>query len=413
MSQDYTVVCLSEAISPITHMSRSEGNESLVAREPVVTPRGVGWVPVLSGNAIRHRCVREPGMRWLIAQYGLSGKLTLAQLNFLLHGGNLTQGGGRENTRRIAEWQRLFPLGRLLGGCLPDQVLAGSLQCWRGTLVCEENRPWLALVLNGCMPEERLRPAESFVSEYQYTRGDASKTAADLHPTDAGEDVNSQLMIMGGQLVLSGAVFVHGFTMPHVGSVELGALLWSLSLWQAQGGTIGGQGARGHGRLKMSVLADGGETDYQAAIDEYLGYTRSTRDEAVAWLEAVFTPRAETAAANGDAPPTRRRRGRPHDPPAPGHRGMAGPLAGDAPWLDGLLLYVLALHHRKYEAGYKIDRARRRTAPGRDPDSAPAAGCRAVESGGLLRPDLCAARLRGSRAHRQEDRGGTCWAAGP
>jgi hypothetical protein len=305
-SQDYTVVCLSEAISPITHMSRSEGNESLVAREPVVTPRGVGWVPVLSGNAIRHRCVREPGMRWLIGEYDLGGRLSLSQLNFLLHGGNLTEGGGRENTRRIADFQRLFPLGRLLGGCLPDQVLAGSLMCWRGTLVCEENRPSLALTIGDSLPDRRLRAAESFVSGYQYTRGDAAKTAIDLHPTDTGVERDSQLMLFAGQAVLSGAVFLHGFTLPHVQLVEVGALLWSLQLWQAQGGTIGGQAARGHGRLKLSLL--GAAFDIGEAIDGYLSYARSVRDEAVGWLNSVFTPPAEPA-PNGEPARGARRRG--------------------------------------------------------------------------------------------------------
>ena len=240
MSENYTVICLSEATSPITHMARSEGNESLVAREPVVTPRGVGWIAYLSGNAIRHRCVREPGMRWLIGEYALRGTLSIAQLNFLLHGGNLTEGGGRENTRRIADFQRLFPLGRLLGGCLPDQILAGSLQCWRGTLVCEENRPSLARIIPDHLPGSRLRLAESFISGYQYTRSDAARTAIDLAPRDGDAGGDSQLMIFAGQSVLRGAIFVHGFTLPHVEPRELGALLWSLKLWQEEGGTIGG-----------------------------------------------------------------------------------------------------------------------------------------------------------------------------
>lgn len=290
MSEDYKVVCLSEAVAPITHMSGSSGNVSMVAREPVVTPRGVTWVPYLSGNAIRHRCIREPGFRWLIAQWGLKGRLALNQLNFLFHGGNLTEGGGRENTRRIADFQRIFPLGRLLGGSLPDQILAGSLQCWRGTLVCEENRPSLASVIGGHLPEGRLRPAESFVSGYQYTRGDSAKTQADLMRRAATEEADSNLMIFSGQTVISGAIFVHGFTLPHVEMVELGALLWSLALWQSAGGTIGGHASRGHGRLKCSVLD--GEFDCAFAIEEYQEHVRATRDEAVDWLEEVFAPRS-------------------------------------------------------------------------------------------------------------------------
>jgi hypothetical protein len=293
MSTDYRVVCLSEAVAPITHMSGSSGNVSLVAREPVLTSRGATWVPYLSGNAIRHRCVREPGFRWLIGQWGLKGRLTLSQINFLFHGGNLTEGGGRENTRRIAEFQRIFPLGRLLGGSLPDQILAGSLQCWRGSLVCEENRPSLAGVIPGLVPEGRLRPAESFVSEYQYTRGDAAKTQVDLLNEAEEVEPGSNLMIFSGQTVISGAIFLHGFTLPHVDLVELGALLWSLSLWQSAGGTIGGHASRGHGRLRLYLLDD--SAAYADAMEAYEDHVRATRDEAVSWLEEVFAPRAVRA----------------------------------------------------------------------------------------------------------------------
>lgn len=297
-SRDYRVVCVSEAASPITHMARSEGNESIVAREAVVTPRGTTYVPFLSGNAIRHRTVRDPGFRWLVEEYQLTGKLSLVQLNYLFHGGALTEGGGREDTARIAEWQRLFPLGRLLGGCLPDQILAGSLHVGRGTLVCEENRATLGVILGDhaeALPD-RLRPGEAFVSGYQYVRSDARKHHSRLMRTEErnGDPVDSNLMIFAGQAVTRGAMFVHDFAMPHVSARELGALLWSLTLWQGQGGTVGGQAARGHGRLRTSILADG--FDPASAIDEYLDYARSVRDEAVAWLGSAFARKAEKPA---------------------------------------------------------------------------------------------------------------------
>jgi hypothetical protein len=295
MSADYRVICLSEAISPITHMAGSSGNVSMIAREPVVTPRGVAWVPYLSGNAIRHRCIREPGFRWLIAQWGLERQLTLSQLNFLFHGGNLTEGGGREDTSRIAEFQRIFPLGRLLGGSLPDQILAGSLQCWRGTLCCEENRSALEGTIGTHLPAMRLRPAESFVSEYQYTRGDAAKNQADLIDGSEAGERNSNLMIFNGQTVISGAIFAHGFSLPHVDTRELGALLLSLSLWQSAGGTIGGHGSRGHGRLRLYLLDE--ESVLAGAIQAYEDHVRDTRDEAVAWLHNVFSPRAVRGAS--------------------------------------------------------------------------------------------------------------------
>ncbi|HZT79612.1 MAG TPA: hypothetical protein VFA26_05305 [Gemmataceae bacterium] len=296
MSQTYRVLCLSEAVSPITHAARSAGNELLIAREPVVTPRGVAWVPFLSGNALRHRLVREPGVRWLISRYGLAGQLTLAGLNFLLHGGSLTEGGGRRSPQRIADMYRLFPLLRLLGGSLPDQIVAGWLLSGRGTLVCRENAEALAALLpeGWTLPDAPLRPAEDFVSGFQYVRGDARARDVRLLADAAGEGEDeggedSTQMIFAGQAVTRGACFLHAFTLPHVSELELGALLWSLQLWQAAGGTVGGQGARGHGRLRTAVHAG---ADAAAAVRAYLDHADAVRDEAVAWLHAAFARKA-------------------------------------------------------------------------------------------------------------------------
>lgn len=271
----YRIECVSTAESPITHMSGTAGNEAIVAREPVQTPRGVAWVPFLSGNALRHRAVREPGVLWLIEQYGLRGKLSLAQLNFLLHGGNLTESTAHENTRRIAEMHRLWPLLRLCGGTLPNQILAGSLDVWRGILVCEENRQHFP----GC---DSLLPAAEWLSGYQYTRGDGRKLGIAETSKVFGDDGPSNLMIFSGQSVIRGARFYHGFLAKHASEVELGALLWSLQLWQHAGGTIGGQAARGHGRLRCELLA--GDYDQAACVEAYRDYALAQRDEAVAWL---------------------------------------------------------------------------------------------------------------------------------
>jgi hypothetical protein len=282
------IYCLSEAVSPITHMSRSEGNESLIAQEPIRTNDGIRWVPVLSGNSIRHRCIRAPGARHIVERLGLKGTLSLEQLNFLFHGGNLTESTGRENTKRIAEMYRLFPLLRLLGGCLPDQVLSGSLHVWRGMLLCAENEEHIKLTL----PEGwgidgvRFYPSHRYVSGYQYTRSDAEKTVGDLLPEDLKDDSESNLMIFSGQAVMRGAMFLHGFTLLHPSVLELGGLLHSLLLW-AQHGTVGGQSARGHGRLKTVLLGD--DPTRTDAVLQYIQHVEDTKAEAAEWLQDAFT----------------------------------------------------------------------------------------------------------------------------
>lgn len=235
--------------------------------------------------------------------YDLRGKLTLPTLNYLFHGGNLTEGGGRENTQRIADMQRLFPLTRLVGGCLPDQILSGSMDTWRGTLVCEENRAAIGKTLpDGFeLPAQPLRSAEDFIAPYQYTRGDAAKTAVDLlAPPSPGEimrgenhDGKSNLMIFAGQSVIRGSMWLHGFLCKHVGQLEMGALFAALSLWQESGGTIGGQAARGHGRLATSVYVEGPEIDQKACMDAYAEHCTATKDEACKWLNDAFSVKPE------------------------------------------------------------------------------------------------------------------------
>lgn len=308
MGKTYQIQALSEALSPISHMRGVEGNEGIVAREPVVTPSGVRYVAHLSGNAIRHRAIREPGAMFLIDEWNLAGKLSMSQLNFLLHGGNLTEGGGRENTAKIADMERLFPLVRILGGSLPSQILAGSLIAWRGTLVCEENRQRIGrLVPDGWFIPNRLRPAESFIDSTQYTRGDAGKTASSL-VRDGGAEISSNLMIFSGQCVLAGAIFLHGFVLQNVSDLELGALLLALRLWQGRGGTVGGQSARGHGRLKtsLSIAPDG--VDEDAVVSAYVAHVRAVKDEAIAFLNTCFAPPKEEKAPKA-------KKGSKHAPP--------------------------------------------------------------------------------------------------
>lgn len=286
-----TITCLSETLSPLTHMSETSGNEAIIAREPVSTEYGIHWVPVISGNALRHKLVRSTGARYLVERLGLAGRLSLEQLNFLGHGGNLTQSTGTEDTRMIAEMQTLFPLLRLLGGAVPSQILSGSLHVLRGTLVCEENRSRVnaLLPLDWELPESiYLTPAESFVAGYQYTRSDARKTVKDLLP-ELTEADKSNLMIFSGQQVMAGALFIHGFTILHGTQLEVGALLHSLSLWD---GTIGGQASRGHGKLRTVILGDSIDTD---AIQAYVEHVDEHAEECRQWLIDAFAPKKKTA----------------------------------------------------------------------------------------------------------------------
>ena len=291
--------CISETLSPLTHMMGTAGNEAIINREQVYSRGKVRDVPVLSGNAIRHRMIREPGALYLAKACDLMGKITVDQANYLLYGGSLTDSSTTENLARIAEMQELLPLIRLLGGSLRNQVIGGSLFVLRGILVCEENREQITKQLPEgiALPSEALRSAEDFVAQYQYTRGDArrrhdSPQIIEL-PESSVED-KTNLMIYTGQKVIPGALWYHGFVLQNISPLEIGALLHAMQQWESLGATIGGQARIGHGQLKMSVFFEDGEDYFGSELDpaklviDYVHHVEERKAKIVAWLDFVF-----------------------------------------------------------------------------------------------------------------------------
>jgi len=300
--------CLSAALSPLTHMMGVQGNESVINRNKVLAGGQIWDVPVLSGNAIRHKMVREPGAQYIVDACALRGKLNVDQANFLFYGGSLTDSAISDNLAKIAAMQELLPLFRLLGGSLKNQVVSGSLLASMGTLVCDENREALEKLL----PEEllidlpELRSCEDYVSGWQYTRGDAGSMQNILEnespPAEQEKSTDkSNRMIYSGQHVIPGAVFYHNFILQNVSRLEVGALYAALNDWAAAGGVIGGQARVGHGRLDTAVYcadADffGDGLDLGACAQEYRQYTEEKSEWIAMWLKETFPAGREKTA---------------------------------------------------------------------------------------------------------------------
>ena len=83
----YKINFLATALTPITHMMGTKGNEALINREAVYVDGKVVNIPYLSGNSIRHKMIREPGTIDLIKQCDLEGKLSIEQFAFMSNGG--------------------------------------------------------------------------------------------------------------------------------------------------------------------------------------------------------------------------------------------------------------------------------------------------------------------------------------
>lgn len=268
--------CLSRSESPITHQLGVVGNESVVNVEDVRTPLGNIRVPVLSGNAIRHRMLRAPAADYLVRQLGLAGELNRDTLNLLYHGGLKREKAKRPSLARIAEMQTLFPMFRLLGACLPEAIVSGELIAYRAILACRENMDRIESMapVGWCAGADYLSPATSFVERWQYVRGKLKHATAN---TGESDDDESKMMPFAGTCVIPGAEWVHGFSIVEGSFLDLGFVLHSLRQWDEQGATIGGQSSRGHGRLSLSLWCDH-ELDHDEAVAGYIQHVEEHRD---------------------------------------------------------------------------------------------------------------------------------------
>lgn len=296
MPKTHKIHMLLETLSPLTHMMGTSGNEALINREAVIYKDEIRHLPVISGNAIRHKLIREPGAMFIVGACNLAGKMNIDQLNYLFNGGSLVESSVSCNIRKIADMQATLPLYRLLGGCLKNQVVAGSLNVHRGMLMCRENAERISSILPAdCAIEAAIFPAERFIDQYQYTRGDANKMKdidffAAVDELQTGEEKEkSHLMIFNGQTIVAGSMFYLGFVLNNVSDLELGALFHSLSRWN---GFIGGQGSRGHGRCKISLIKSD-ELDIPSLVSAYKEHIMSKKEEIKSWLFDAFASKKD------------------------------------------------------------------------------------------------------------------------
>ena len=284
---------LSESVSPITHMGGTSGNEAILNRERVLHNGEIVDVPFLSGNALRHKMIRDPGARYLVDACALKGTLNIDQANFMFTGGSLSQSSTTDNLKMIATMQEVSPLFRMLGGSLRDQIIGGSLMVSRGILVCEEN---LLTISKQCSAladtaTASAHPAQSFIGKTQYTRGEATrmKEAPDMLKGDVPPQ-KTNLMIYGGECVIPGSMWYHNLMLNNVCDLEIGAALHCLNLWQASGGVVGGSSRIGHGRLRSTIhIESENPVDASTLVLSYIEHVNSHTEELVSWLNEAFS----------------------------------------------------------------------------------------------------------------------------
>jgi len=288
----FKINAIATALTPITHMMGSKGNESLINRESIFENGKVVQVPYLSGNSIRHKMIREPGAIDLIKQCDMIGKLSIEQLNFMMNGGSLTESSVSTNIQKIYNLQKLLPLFRLLGGSLKNQIISGSLNNSFGFLFCKENKERIAKLLNNneIIDKFKFNSYEHFISNYQYTRSSAKNVKNYERFLKQDEPENENLMIYNGQTLIAGSVFLIQFNLVNCDDIELGALLNALSCYIDSGCIIGGMGRIGHGKIDIELLND--EYDFDSLIETYRDHNDINSNLIYNWLQESFPCKA-------------------------------------------------------------------------------------------------------------------------
>jgi len=279
--RSYKIVAISKALSPLTHNRGSEGNETVIATEEIQTESGAAQVPIISGNALRHCMVRSPGASYLVDNWDIKDGLPLSVLNFLFSGGSLWKKGATENVKKLRALWDLLPLYRVLGGSLPDQIVSGTLEAWRGVLVCAENMSRVESILpSGWVPNWKIMRARRMISGYQYTRNSPRSKLISSESVESAPDSSVQ-MIYNGQTVIPGAVFVHGYCLRDARELDVGAFLHALD---RATGIIGAMSGRGHGHLETTYLTDLANAEIAELISAYESHVKATSADSLEFL---------------------------------------------------------------------------------------------------------------------------------
>ena len=232
--------------------------------EAIVMP-----VPSISGNALRHCLIREPGANRLIQSLGLepytdrAGEhLGLGITRFLYGGGQLAAKAKAPSVSDIYEAQirSAYPIVDAVGGSTDSWLMAESACKVAGWVVCEENN----------VATQAIAGVESQVSIFDYLSEETkTRTGIGGKGKESGQMIFSYETLAAG-LPLIVEILFNPFTQP----LTIGAVWQAVHDWADEGGIVGGRSQIGHSRFAMEVL----QGSYELQGKAYLDYLEAERD---------------------------------------------------------------------------------------------------------------------------------------
>lgn len=222
--------------------------ESLTAGGETITVE----VPHYSANSLRHELVREPSLWHMYNALDLEFDAPLASRTALFYnGGDLKGSPSSSSFWKVKRARKAYPVLALLGGCADDFMFGESDLRVHTWLRCKENNRALRHI-----------GLESDTSAFDMID-------RQTHARHSGRVEEGQMPFTFETLVPGCEIVARLNLSSYAQDLEKGALGAAVRQFQKMDGTLGGQPARGYGKVTVEVMEG---HDLSGAIDDYEAY---------------------------------------------------------------------------------------------------------------------------------------------
>jgi len=289
------------ALSSIAHGGRDSGTVHGFRRETLLDDQGrqMPGMPIISGSVIRGSLRRTAAKLTQLALRPEGGdhRLPFHQVHALATGGSLTETrttGEVLNVERQAALRDLLPMLAIFGVAGGGRIMSGKLSVDKGIPIAHETA-FLGSVPAGY----ELSSIWSLIDREGYSRVADVLNGGGAHwvaPSDEAQSLaaGSGQMKWSQESLIAGTRIWHSLTFEDVTPVEASFITDLIKAWSRSGGktgaTIGGQKARGHGRVRVDYdlrVTDVFGDDVDLVERDWMQHLRANRDaaaEALGWL---------------------------------------------------------------------------------------------------------------------------------
>lgn len=221
-------------------------------------------IPAISGNALRHCVLREPGATRLLQDLGCTPaerRVPVGVERFLYGGGNTFSRAHRPGNSDILEAtvRQAYPFIDALGGAFDQFLMSQSAVAVAGWLVCRENN----------RATEAVAGITASHSIYDLIF-ETTRTRVGI----GGSDKKSgQMQFVYEVLPIGTQLLIEIRFLPFAPALTYGAMQQAVTDWIADGGRLGARTAQGHGRALVEWQAEQAQESQEA----YLSYLRESR----------------------------------------------------------------------------------------------------------------------------------------